>query len=76
VRASLARIGRAFLAMTAAMVVLALLHVWGVMGLSETTLVRIGATYLLVSALLGVHAIVSTVRDEGPRNRDGDRLID
>jgi hypothetical protein len=76
VRVSLVRVGKVFLGMTAALVVLALLHVWGVLALPGETLVRIGATYLLVSVLLGVHAIVSTLRDEGPRNQDGERLVD
>ena len=75
-RTSVARIGQLFLGTTAAAVVVALLQIWELIALSPTTVARLVATWALVSVLLGVHALVSTLRDEGPRNRDGDRLID
>ncbi len=73
---SLARLGRTFLALTTGMVVLTVLHLWEVVALSPETFARVVITYLLVSALLGVTAGVARLRDEGPKNRDGDGLVD
>jgi hypothetical protein len=75
-RVSLVRLGAVFLAMTTIVVLLALLHVWGIFELSGTTATRIGVTYVLLSLLLGVHALVSQARDDSPRNREGGRLLD
>jgi len=76
VRISLLRVAHVFLALTAVVVTLVVLHVWEVVVLSPATLVRIAVTYLLVSALLGVTAAVGHWQHGAPRNRDGDRLVD
>jgi len=75
-RTSLARIGRVFLALTAAAVAVALLQIWGVLGLEPVTVGRLAASYGLLALLLGLHAVVSAVREDVPRNHDGDRLIE
>jgi hypothetical protein len=75
-RASLVRIGQAFLALTAGMVAIALLQVWELAPISDVAVVRCFVTYVLLSALLGVHAVVTHIRDDGPRSHDGDNLID
>ncbi len=73
---SLRRVAHAFLALTAIVVTLAVLHVWEISTLSSATMARIAVTYLLLSALLGVSAAVAHFQEGAPRNRDGDRLVD
>jgi hypothetical protein len=75
-RISLARVGHCFLALTAVVVTLAVLHVWEIVVLEPATLLRLGVTYVLVSGLLGATAAVGTWQQGSARNRDGDRLID
>ena len=75
-RISLRRVANAFLALTAIVVTLTVLHLWELIVLSSATLARIAVTYLLVSALLGVTAAVGHWQQGAQRNRDGDRLVD
>jgi hypothetical protein len=58
VRISLERVAHVFLALTAIVVMLTVLHVWELLVLSSATLARIAVTYLLVTALLSVTAAV------------------
>jgi hypothetical protein len=74
--ASVARIGRCFLALTALAVTIALLHVWDVVRLSPSTVARLLVTYALLAGLFLVHALVAQSQGEPPRSGDGDRLID
>lgn len=75
-RISLQRVAHVFLALTAVVVMLTVLHVWELVVLSSATLARIAVTYLLVTVLLGVTAAVGHWQQGAPRNRDGDRLVD
>ena len=75
-RISLQRVAHVFLALTAIVVMLTVLHVWEIVVLSSPTLARIAVTYLLITALLGVTAAVGHWQQGASRNRDGDRLVD